>query len=47
MKVEWVKYEDQFQVGICFSIHSHHHRHCHLWIDLGFGCVDFTFGDGY
>jgi hypothetical protein len=40
------RYDDQFQVGLVFSVHSHgEKRHAHIWVDLGFYYVQVTIGE--
>lgn len=47
MTAELVKYADQFQVGLSFTVHSHGcGRHMHLWIDIGKYCLEFTVFEG-
>ena len=50
---EWCIYTDQFQLGISMAIHNIEKdieypevniRHAHIWIDLGFRCLEITFG---
>ena len=46
MKIEWCKYDNQFQIGIIFSKHNHnsdHEHHYHIWIELGWRCIEITF----
>lgn len=46
MNFELIKYEDQFQVGLSFARHGHCStldKHFHIWIDLGWWCLEITF----
>ncbi len=46
MKIEWIRYMDQFSLGISFAAHAHGDRwHFHVFIDLGPGCVEITVGE--
>ena len=45
MSIEIVKYNDQFQIGVSFAVHSHGFKsHKHFWLDLGRRCLEVTFG---
>jgi hypothetical protein len=52
MKIELIKYEDQFQIGITFTRHYHQIDennkqlyHYHMFIDLGTYCLETTIGE--
>jgi len=47
MKIELIKYREQFNFGMSISWHNHHMPnmyHFHLWIEIGIFCVEITIG---
>ena len=52
IQFEWCKYGDQFQIGISFCIQKqfeeypeYNPTHAHIFIDLGFKCLEISFMD--
>ena len=54
IQFEWCKSKDQFQIGVSFCIQNsekdleypeYSFAHAHIWIDLGFRCIEITFMD--
>ena len=47
MKIIFDNYDNQFQIGVCFTKHKHNAdkiSHYHIIIDLGYYFLEITFG---